>query len=219
VTRIEQEGRNVEEAIAKALEQLGIRSEEAEIEILDEGSKGVLNLMGAKTAKVRVSMKDSVRVEKVTKDLLQKMGFSNVIHVEGNQGIYYLTIETVGADGLLIGVRGETLGALQHIVNRIVNFGKENKIQAILDISGYRARREEMLRKKALALAERVRSTGKEVITDSLHSQDRRVIHQTLNNDPEVRTYTVGDGLARNVVIALRKQKRPALETRPIRER
>jgi spoIIIJ-associated protein len=113
-----------------------------------------------------------------------------------------VTIRTDGLDGLLIGRRGQTLAALQHVVGRLVSrqFGPD--VPHTVDVGDYRRRREAQLVEKAQVLAEKVRATGREINLEPLHAPERRIVHMAVAKVPGVRTYTVGRGLHRNVVIA-----------------
>jgi len=198
---IEETGRNVEEAVGKALGQLGIEREESKIEVLDEGGGGVFR----RPVKVRVSYaSNGVFVKWVMKSLMEKMGVESQVSVkEDEEGIIHCDLRTIGLDGLFIGKGGKTLEALQHILMRIVN-REIPKTRITLDIGGYKERYHEQLRRQALELAQKVRDEKEEVVMDPLSASDRRVIHIALQDDPEVRTYTVGDGVERSVILAPR---------------
>jgi spoIIIJ-associated protein len=124
--------------------------------------------------------------------------------VESTQqdGVTEVAIRTDGLDGLLIGRRGQTLAALQHLVGRLVSrqFGPD--VPHAVDVGDYRRRREAQLVEKAQVLAEKVRATGREINLEPLHAPERRIVHMAVAKVPGVRTYTVGRGLHRNVVIA-----------------
>lgn len=135
-------------------------------------------------------------------DLLQTMQVPAEVQVAQGPDSVDVLITTDGMDGLLIGKRGQTLVALQHVVGRLVSkeFGITGRVT--VDVGGYRQRRETQLVEKARALAEKVRVTGREINLEPLHAPDRRVVHMALAGMRGVRTYTVGQGLHRNIVIA-----------------
>ena len=104
--------------------------------------------------------------------------------------------------GLVIGKRGETLDALQYLVNIVVNKGQEGYVKVMLDTENYRARREETLRKVALKFAKKVSETKKPVALEPMNPYDRRIIHSVLQNSKIVKTHSEGREPFRKVVIA-----------------
>ncbi|TET79034.1 protein jag [candidate division TA06 bacterium] len=211
---VEEEGKTVEEAIEKAMEKLGIEPAQARIEIIDEGSTGGILGIGRKPARVRVSAMDKASASEV-RELVQKllllMTFDSKVAVNEKEGVFTADISIGELDGLLIGREGRTLEALQHITNRIAGRMYPG-VRVNVDVGGYKARHNQLLRRRAKETAERVRRFGKEVTMDPLQSRERRIVHLALQNDPDVRTYTVGDGPVRNVVVAPREKSK---EDRP----
>jgi len=198
---VEEEGRTVEEAKQKALARLDVEEEDAEIEVLEEGSRGVFGL-GGRSARIRATVAPRTGVlGGMVERLLELMGIQGSVEVELRDEAAHIDIETSGMDGLLIGKSGATLQALQHIVSRMA-YRQDVKSRVVVDVGGYRARRASFLRKKALALAERVKASGKEAMMEPLQPAERRIVHITLNPDPDVKTYTVGEGAFRSVVVA-----------------
>lgn len=211
---VEEEGKTVEEAIEKAMEKLGIEPAQARIEIIDEGSTGGILGIGRKPARVRVSAMDKAspsEVRELVQKLLLLMTFDSKVAVNEKEGVFTADISIGELDGLLIGREGRTLEALQHITNRIAGRMYPG-VRVNVDVGGYKARHNQLLRRKAKETAERVRRFGKEVTMDPLQSRERRIVHLALQNDPDVRTYTVGNGPARNVVVAPREKSK---EDRP----
>lgn len=142
-------------------------------------------------------------------EIIGRMGFTPQIQYNRRNGVYFFDIEIQehNQSALLIGKRGQTLGALQHVLNRLISLEDSfDDVQIVLDVSGYRYKRDNFLRSKAQSLANVVKNTGDEVVMSPLHSSDRRVIHAVLSEDPSVRTYTVGEGLYRQIVIAPNRQ-------------
>lgn len=211
---VEEEGKTVEEAIEKAMEKLGIEPAQARIEIIDEGSTGGILGIGRKPARVRVSAMDKAspsEVRELVQKLLLLMTFDSKVAVNEKEGVFTADISIGELDGLLIGREGRTLEALQHITNRIAGRMYPG-VRVNVDVGGYKARHNQLLRRKAKETAERVRRFGKEVTMDPLQSRERRIVHLALQNDPDVRTYTVGNGPVRNVVVAPREKSK---EDRP----
>jgi len=204
---IEKKGKNVEEAVKAALDELGCEIEDVSIEIVEEASKRLLGFMGNKPAVVKVSLREKPEIEarKVVEDLLQQMKIDYQIEkVEFDNNTTRINI--VGKDmGLLIGRKGETLNALQFIAGLMINRKREQKIRIILDVEDYRRKREQSLESLAIRLSEKVKQTQKNVIMRPMSSQERRIVHTILQEDPQLVTYSMGDEPNRKVVIALKK--------------
>lgn len=118
-----------------------------------------------------------------------------------------LEIKISGDDmGIIIGKRGQTLDAIQYLVNLVVNKGTAPYISVTLDTENYRERRKETLESLAFNLAKKVKHTGKNVVLEPMNPYERRIIHSALQNDRYVTTYSEGDEPYRNVVIALKEK-------------
>jgi spoIIIJ-associated protein len=201
---IEEEGRTVDDAVEKALEVLKVSKNLVDVEVIEAGSKGFLNMIGGKNARVRVAVREGVweeRVKEVVRGLLDRIGVSAKVDVETADQIVNVRIDSAGSDGLLIGRRGDTLAAIQHLVTRMVNKDNTRRIQVVIDVGGYKKRREAQLENLARSLATKVESTGQQVLTEPLSAAERRVIHVTLSDNPAVRTETIGDGLMKKVAV------------------
>ena len=175
--------------------------------MLNEGSKGVLGLIGGSQAKVQIRLRDESgatmqKIEEMSENLLKRMDISCQVRVDREEDTYRVDIETAGADGLLIGKKGQNLEALTYLLKRMVGKQLRRNVRMDVDVGGYRARRVEALRSKAILMAGRVKSSGKEVQMEPLPAAERRIVHLALQGDPTVRTYTVGDGELRNVVVS-----------------
>jgi spoIIIJ-associated protein len=201
---VEQEGRTTEEAMELALQKLGATRDQVRVTVLNEEKTSLFGLI-SKPAKVRVSLKEdpSGTPEGILRTLLDGMGIESEIKSEIADGNIYLTIKTPNA-GLLIGRRGRTLDAIQHLLNCIVNRSSLVKRRVIVDAEKYRERREEILTSLAHKLASKVKTTGQEVVVEPMNPQDRRIIHLALQDDKEVTTFSRGEGSFRSVVITAR---------------
>ena len=202
--RIEATGGSVPEALEKALAALEAPRSEVRYEVLDPGSSGFLGLFGGREARVRVEriVHRHADLRDLVRDLLETMDIAAEVEVQDDDGVRRVGIRSPGLEGLLIGRRGQTLESLQHVIDRLSarEFGEDLPIQ--VDVGDYRKRREAQLIEKAQVLAEKVRATGREINLEPLHAPDRRVVHLAVAKLPGVRSYTVGHGLHRNVVIA-----------------
>ncbi|MGH7787013.1 MAG: protein jag, partial [Candidatus Binatia bacterium] len=122
-------------------------------------------------------------------------------------------------NGILIGRRGQTLDALEYLINRIVAQDEDAPSRLIVDAQGYRARRRQSLEEMARRLAERARTRGKPVTLSPMSPRDRRVVHLVLQGDPTLKTHSAGTGYYRKLVIvpagAPRRTQRPRAPEAP----
>ena len=119
-----------------------------------------------------------------------------------------ITLEATGGDaGLLIGRRGQTLHALQHLLLVMMTHGESGtqRYRLVLDADGYRRRRQEALEQLAQSLATQVSQTGEEAVLEPLNAMERRIVHTALADNPDVETYSEGEGPERHVVISPRR--------------
>lgn len=204
---IEITGRTVEEAISNALKELKLDREKVEIEVLEEGSKGIFKLLGAKPARVKATVKRDYLYEAKTflRNILDKMDLKCEIRVKEENELVKINLNGPNM-GILIGHRGETLDAVQYLVSLVVNKDHEEEYKrVILDTENYRLKREETLKRLAGRLAFKVKSTGKYVKLEPMNPYERRIIHSALQNNEYVTTYSEGEEPFRRVVIDLKK--------------
>jgi spoIIIJ-associated protein len=209
-----QEAKTVEEAIEKGAAQLGLPLHQVDHEVLEEGSQGIFGI-GAKPARVKVRGRSagadevSAKVTEMVTEIMKRMGISASVTTHLDEDIHRVEIETAGSDGLLIGKKGESLDDFGHLLRRMVGKQLKRSVRMDVDVGGYKKRRGGVLTSKALSLAARVKSTGKEMQMEPLSAAERRVVHLALADDPQVKTHTIGDGDLKNVVIsAVRKGSR-----------
>ncbi|MBO8127863.1 MAG: protein jag [Peptococcaceae bacterium] len=204
---IEKTGKSVQEAVNLALQDLGVSEDRVEIEVLEEPSKGFLGILGGRPARVMVRVKDSVcdDVSLLVREIVSAMGVAADIKVE-NEEENRLYVRLEGEDaGVLIGRRGETLNALQYLVNLSINRKREERYRVIIDVEGYRKKREETLQRLALKLADKVRRRGRSIVLEPMNAHERRVIHTTLRSRNDIYTFSEGEEPYRKIVIAPRK--------------
>lgn len=117
------------------------------------------------------------------------------------------TLQVQGSDlGALIGKRGETLAALQYLTRLITSREIGHRAYLVVDVEGYKQRREEMLKRLALRMAEQAVQRGRTVSMEPMPPHERRIIHLTLRNNPDVTTESIGEGENRKVTVVPRKQ-------------
>ena len=199
---IEKTGKNVQEAVNLALEELQADMDSVDVEVLDEGSKGLFGI-GGKMARVRVTLitDQSSEARMFLEDVFEKMKIS--VEIESEEGEESITLRVKGKDsGIIIGRRGETLDALQYLTSLVVNRDRDGYKRVTIDIENYRQKREETLVRLANRLAERVGRYRKNVTLEPMNPYERRIIHSTLQNNKYVETYSVGEEPNRKVVIA-----------------
>lgn len=203
---VEKTGRTVEDAIQAALEELGAKREDVEIEVLEEGSKGFLGLLGARLARVRVTVDDSMDAKidaarEFLEGLLERMGVSAEIEVEvGEEQLVYFRLSGRRM-GVVIGRRGQTLDAIQYLVNLVANKLSGPRARIVLDAEGYRDKRAETLRNLAERLAAKAKSERRKTVLEPMSALERRIVHLALAGDTEVETRSEGEEPYRRVVI------------------
>jgi len=200
---IEVTGKTVDEAIKNGLESLGLGREAVDVEILEQPTKGILGLFGQKPARVRLTVKSKVteRSKKFLDEIIKAMGLN--VNYEIFQREEQILINLYGNDvGVLIGHRGETLDALQYLVNLAANKNEEIPRRIVLDAQGYRERREKTLIRLAEKVADKVKQKGHPYALEPMTPQERRIIHTALQNHEGVYTYSEGEEPNRKVIIA-----------------
>lgn len=203
---ITKSAKTVEEAVKEALKELRLENDEVEIEVLEEASKGLFGFLGTKDAKVKVTEK--VVPEKRASRILQQIFSYMDLEVEINTSDCedYMKIDLSGPDlGILIGRRGDTLDSLQYYINLAANKKAEKRVKFIIDVEGYRQRRQETLSRLALKLADKAKRKGRNVVLEPMNPHERRVIHTALQNHNEVFTYSEGEEPFRKIIISPKK--------------
>lgn len=141
-------------------------------------------------------------VETVVKTIIELMDIKVQVKVTLMEDRYYVNVRSRSSDGLLIGKRGSTIQALQAIANQIIKHRFSEVPDIFVDVSGYRLRRENFLKKKALAVARIVSETKREMALDMLTERELRLVEKELAPLGTVKVYSVGSGSKRTVVIA-----------------
>ncbi|MGC1378507.1 MAG: RNA-binding cell elongation regulator Jag/EloR, partial [Anaerolineales bacterium] len=207
---------SVEEALARGLEQLGVSKEMVDVDVLDEGTRGFLGL-GSRQVRVRLSLKSAdapspaslqadaaaaptdgdallAYAERVTSEMLGHMKVAAKVSARyaanpDSDGDLPMLVDIHGDDlSVLIGRRAETLNALQYLLALIISKEATHWIQVIVDVEGYRARRERQLRQLARRMADQVIRTGKRQMLEPMSAAERRIVHLELRDHAEVKT-------------------------------
>lgn len=243
---------SVEEAIEKGLADLGLPREAVEIEILDEGTKGLFGL-GNRQARIRLTVissdeskdgttaavssapvletEQSPAIEDLEEDLqdveppfveddyvldiardvvselLEKMKVrakvtSEYLPASDSRSRVPVRVNVHGDDlSYLIGRQAETLNALQYISSLIINKEIGRSIPLIVDVEGYRERRENQLRQLARRMADQAVSSGRRQVLEPMPANERRIVHIELRENPDVTTESIGEDPRRKVTI------------------
>jgi len=199
----------VEQATEKAEAQLGLSRDQFEVEVIREGKSGILGV-GGKEALIRVTPltlpeKDAVKeVTGILDTLLKLLGVPGKVEVLSNE--LPLALDIKGDDlGILIGRLGRTLASLEYITKLVVVGRLRAWIPLTVDVGGYKKRRRDSLQRLALYLAEQVKSRRRAITMEPMPADERRIVHLTLADDPDVTTHSIDEGEHRKVVILLRQ--------------
>ncbi len=227
-TTLEKIGPTVDDAVSAGLEELGLAAEMVDVEVLDSGSRGLLGI-GGRQARVRLSVKalaskepepgqpaqamapggedELLRVSRETvMELLNQMRITATVTAHYGEPDELreapVLVDVSGNDlGVLIGRRAEILNAMQYIVNLIVSKQVEHWVQVLVDVEGYRARRERQLRQMAQRMADQAIKTGHRQSLEPMPASERRIVHLELREHSGVTTQSVGEEPARKVTI------------------
>lgn len=144
----------------------------------------------------------------VTEQLLALMKVSATVEVQSPADRESPEILNIVLDdpGMLIGRRGQTLSALQYLVNFIASRKLKGEVRAVIDVAGYRMRRQEELKNMAIRIADLVRANRRSITLEPMLAWERRIVHLTLKDDPDVNTGSIGYGERRKVVISPKKR-------------
>ncbi|HLR14317.1 MAG TPA: RNA-binding cell elongation regulator Jag/EloR [Bacillota bacterium] len=195
-------GQTVEDAVKSALEQLQTTEDQVEIEVIDEGKRGILGIFGSKLAVVHV--KESKNQIEETEQFILEVAHNMGIQIELTTTVEdnFVTFDMQGEGiALLIGKRGQTLNALQYLVQLAINKDGKEFYRVMLDAEGYRGRRKETLETLALRMAEKAKRLNQKVALEPMPAYERKIIHTVLQNRNDVSTESGGAEPHRHIVI------------------
>jgi spoIIIJ-associated protein len=223
---VETEGATIDEAIGRALELLRETRDKVAIEILTNSAKGLLGFGGTK-ARIRATVRtpiftddsagpivsretaadperlqDGVAAARRTlEEILRQLGVDDRVEMGGpTEGAWSFRIAESDA-GIVIGRHGQTLDAIEYLLNRIASHASESALRIEVDIEGYRQRRQESLEEMAKRAAFKARETGRPVTMNPMSPRDRRIVHIALSQFRDVSTRSEGEGSYRHVVV------------------
>ena len=200
--------KTVEEATAEALKAIDLTLDQVTVTVIDEGAKGKLFGFGARPAKVRVEKKPEPEdiVKNFLRDVTLAMGLA--VKIETNRKGRFLYADLSGENmGILIGKHGVTLDSLQYITNLTLSRHGTREVSVVIDTEGYRKRRKDTLESLARSLSRKVKETRKSMKLEPMSRYERHIIHNTLQHDRQIRTFSEGNDPYRHVVIALKNDK------------
>jgi spoIIIJ-associated protein len=209
---IEVSGKNEEEAIQSALNQLGLSRDEVSVEIIERAKTGFLGLKSA-PALIRVTYETgeteaeshAIRVERFLNGLFLRMGVAAIPEIREDEGA--INVNLTGEDpGALIGRRGETLDAIQHLTNYVVNRSITGRVRVNIDTENYRERRNEALEHLAEKVAAKVVKYRRNMTLEPMNSYERHIIHTALQEVENVTTYSIGTEPNRRIVVAYERK-------------
>jgi spoIIIJ-associated protein len=203
VKQVTATGQTVEEAVKSALAQLQITKDRTDVDIIDQGKKGIFGIFGSRPAvvKVTVIIDPIEEAQKFLTQVSEQMGAPAEIEIkrDGKHVHFIMTGEKIA---LLIGKRGQTLNSLQYLTQLVLNRFSNQYLTVILDAEDYRKRRNETLIQLAHRLAQKAVKSGKDVTLEPMPSYERKVIHAALSENKRVKTFSDGTEPHRFMVIS-----------------
>lgn len=218
------EGKTTNEAISNGLKQLNVSKESVDIKVLENSEKrSFFSILAPRVVKVELTLKEESEIKhKITENKTEAnqediaTATSNVEKFLSDfsksfEGITYtvsyendfLNVKIDGENASkLIGYRGDVLNSLQTILNSIASKHLESRVRVILNIGNYKEKREKALEELADKVSKTVLKTGKSITLEPMVAYERKIIHNRLQQNSLVRTYSIGDEPYRKVVIA-----------------
>ena len=222
------EGRTTNEAIEKGLKELNVSRKKVEIKVLEnEDKRSFFSILAPRVVKVEMTLKESAEekeikpkkeivlteeeqekasdnLEKFLQELKKELPEDTKYSIRKEKDAIYVNLNSPNL-GFLIGYRGETLYALQNILTAVAGRDIDNRVRVILDIEGYKEKREKTLEELAEKVAKTVIRTGKSVKLEPMQAYERKIIHSELQGNSKVETNSIGEEPYRRIVVSLKK--------------
>ena len=222
------EGKTTNEAIEKGLKELNVSRKMVDIKVLEsEDKRSFFSILAPRVVKVEITLKESVHekeikpkkeiilteedqekakenIEKFLTELKSELPEGTIYNIKKEKNAIYVELNSPNL-GFLIGYRGETLYAMQSILTAVAGKGLDNRVRVILDIEGYKAKREKTLGDLAEKVAKTVIRTKKAVKLEPMQAYERKIIHSKLQGNDKVETNSVGEEPYRRIIISLKK--------------
>lgn len=197
--------KNVQKALAKGLEKLGVEEDRIDYRVLEEAKSGFLGIFGVKDAKVEIIKKEDKPKKALAflSEVIEEMGLKIEVELMQNDSKAKEVLLNLSGDdlGIAIGHHGKTLDSLQYLSNLAINKGEQDYLRVVLDAQGYRERREKTLKHLALKMARKAKDKDRKVVLDPMPPHERRIIHAVLQDRAGVSTHSEGEDPYRKVVI------------------
>lgn len=219
------EGKTSTEAIEKGLKELKVSRNQVDVKILEEKKKSFFSILDPHVVKVELTIREDdvseikekkqekkdikpeeindakVAVENFLNSFLKQVSNNIEYIVKCDESVLYVNIN--GKESVrLIGYRGEALNSLQVLLTTIASKNSDGNIKVILDIGNYKDARKKTLEELARKIEKTVKKTGKSVTLEPMTAYERKILHTELQNSEFVKTYSIGEGDRRRVVIA-----------------
>ena len=224
------EGKTSTEAIENGLKELKVSKNKVDIKILEqEDKRSFFSILTPRVVKVEMRIKDNVeepKKEEVKREIKKAEPVDNTENIKNvkvflddfisklpSKNLEYEVLEEDGIikinidgedTGYLIGYRGEVLNSLQTVITNVVSKSSKEKAKIILNIGGYREKREKDLQNLASKIAGTVIRTKKSITLEPMSAYERKIIHTKLQDNEKVKTYSVGEEPYRKVVVSLK---------------
>lgn len=221
------EGRTTNEAIEKGLKELNVSKKQVEIKVLEsEDKRSFFNILTPRVVKVELIVKEEnhvnekkaraevseesenmaeENVKKFLDDFISKLP-TNDLKYEIKRDKSDLLVNITGEDtGYLIGYRGNVLNSIQVILNNIANKGINERVRILLNIGGYKEKREKDLKELADKIAGTVIRKRKAITLEPMSSYERKIIHSRLQENTKVETHSIGEEPNRRIVVSLKR--------------
>ncbi|PID27980.1 MAG: hypothetical protein CSB55_06455 [Candidatus Cloacimonadota bacterium] len=200
---IERKGKSEFAVVTDFAKEFDIPRTKLKYEVIDQGSKGFFNLFGAKPVRIKFFLEDNFQgLKSFVSELLGKMKIeTELIQIKNEKDGIKVIITAPEFKGFLIGKDGKMLDSIQHLLNRYMKKHDEQSPTVNLDVDNYRQKKVEKLLSRVSYISDRVRSSGKSFTMDPLIAQDRKLIHQFIEQQQDLRTLTVGKGAKKRIVI------------------
>ncbi len=218
------EGKTTNEAISNGLKQLNVSKESVDIKVLENSEKrSFFSILAPRVVKVELTLKEESEIKHKIAENKTEANQEDIVAATSNiekflsdfsksfEGITYtvsyendfLNVKIDGGNASkLIGYRGDVLNSLQTILNSIASKHLESRVRVILNIGNYKEKREKALEELADKVSKTVLKTGKSITLEPMVAYERKIIHNRLQQNSLVRTYSIGDEPYRKVVIA-----------------
>mgnify|MGYP005762451359 CR=1 FL=1 len=221
------EGKTTNEAIENGLKKLKVSRDKVEIKVLEnEDRRSFFSILAPRVVRVELKLKEESKitikekkeiilsdeeqekaknnVEVFMKDFIKQLPEDTRYSIEKEKSGLSISINSEKL-GFLIGYRGETLYAMQNILTAVAGKGIEQRVRVILDIEGYKSKREKTLEELAEKVAKTVIRTRKPVKLEPMKAYERKIIHSKLQENNKVETTSIGEEPHRRIVVSLKK--------------